>query len=105
MPYLPILTYHRVVNEDPTRTVDPKRIAVSAAQFRSHLLMLRRLGYYSFPLNQYSALLAEGKSVSPWSIAITFDDGYEEMITLALPILKDTGFTATVLRSRDIWVE
>ena len=96
MPYLPILTYHRVVNEVPTKAVDPKRIAVSAAQFRSHLRMLQRLGYYSFPLNQYPALLREGKSVSPRSIAITFDDAYEEMVTLALPILKDTGFTATV---------
>ncbi len=96
MPYLPILTYHRVINETPTRAVDPHRIAVSADQLRSHLQLLRRFGYRSISLNQYVALLKEGKSAPARSVGITFDDAYEDMTELALPLLKDAGFTATV---------
>ena len=96
MPYLPILTYHRVINEAPTKAVDPNRIAVSAAQLRSHLQWLRRLGYRSLSLNHYAALLKEGRPAPDRMIGITFDDAYEDMVTLALPILKEQGFTASV---------
>src|SRR5882757_601885 len=96
MTYLPILTYHRVINEEPTKAVDPQRIAVSAAQLRSHLQWLKQLGYCSLSMNRYAAMLNAGEPVPSGVVGITFDDAYEEMITLALPILKEQGFIATV---------
>lgn len=96
MTYLPILTYHRLLNEAPTKSRDPKRIAVSQTQFRSHLATLHRFGYRTANLEQYARVLKEGGEVPRKHFAITFDDGYEELIPLALPVLKEFGFTATV---------
>jgi len=94
--YLPILTYHRLLPGDPSRSVDPKRISVSQDQFRSHLRWLKRLGYSTIDLPQYVRRLRQNLAIAPRSIGITFDDGYEEVLTLGLPVLQEFGFTATV---------
>lgn len=96
MAYLPILTYHRLLDKDPSQAADPKRISVSQKQFRSHLSWLKRLGYQTLRLDRYIDMLNRGEKVPGRSFAITFDDGYEEVLTLALPVLKEFGFTATV---------
>jgi len=75
---------------------DPQRIAVSAAQFRSHLKWLKRLGYKSFPLEQYPDALRHNQPPPKRSVALTFDDGYEEVLKIGAPLLKEFGFTATI---------
>lgn len=95
--YIPILTYHRLLKETSDRSLDPSRIAVSAGQFRSHLAWLSRWGYHSVSLVDYARKLRSGpEKPAPKSFAITFDDGYEEVATLALPLLQEFRFTATV---------
>lgn len=96
MTSLPILTYHRLLAGESTHANDPQRIAVSAAQFRSHLTWLKRMGYKPFPLEKYPALLRSRQEIPQHAIGITFDDGYEEVLTIGLPILREFGFTATV---------
>lgn len=99
--YLPILTYHRLLAEDPTAQRDPKRIAVSQKQFDAHLAWLRRLGYRSYSLGSYAQTLKNRIPLPAKSFAITFDDGYEEVLTLGLPILQKWGYTATVFAVPD----
>lgn len=94
--YIPILTYHRLLKDSPTTAADPKRISVSQGQFRSHLSFLWSLGYRSVSLAGYPAQLRAGQAPARKSFAITFDDGYEEVLTLGLPILQEFGFTATI---------
>jgi peptidoglycan/xylan/chitin deacetylase (PgdA/CDA1 family) len=94
--YLPILTYHRLLKEAPPAGADPKRISVSRAQFRSHLAWLSRLGYKTLSLADYPGMLRRYRAPPARRFAITFDDGYEEVLTLALPLLQEFGFTATV---------
>lgn len=96
MSYLPILTYHRILRDDPTTQRDPKRIAVSQMQFEDHLRVLRRFGYRAVSLETYAADLRAGRKPPRRTFAITFDDGYEDVLTLALPVLDKYGFTATV---------
>src|SRR5690242_12534039 len=96
MAYLPILTYHRLLEEPPTKQVDPKRISVSRDQFRTHLRWLKRLGYQTLGLPDYIHRLRHARGVPSRSFAITFDDGYEEVLTLGLPVLQEMGYTATV---------
>ena len=94
--YLPILTYHRLLAGKPTVQADPKRISVSQEQFRRHLRWLKGLGYRTISLPAYVRLLNQVKSIPRGAIGITFDDGYEEVLTLGLPVLQQFGFTATV---------
>ncbi len=94
--YLPILVYHRLLKDTPDTASDPKRISVSQNQFRDHLKWLSRLGYRSVSLADYPQQLHQGQVPKGKVFAITFDDGYEEVLTLGLPILQEFGFTATV---------
>lgn len=94
--YLPILTYHRLLAEEPSKTADPHRISVSQSQFREHLAWFKRLGYHTLSLEAYTRGLHQGHNPPPRSFAITFDDGYEEVLTLGLPVLREFGFSATV---------
>jgi peptidoglycan/xylan/chitin deacetylase (PgdA/CDA1 family) len=96
MASLPILTYHRLLDEEPTRQADPRRIAVSARQFRAQLAWLKRLGYRTLRLDDYAEMLRAGQEPPARSFAISFDDGYEEVLRLGLPILQAFGYTATV---------
>ncbi len=115
---LPILTYHRLLAQASTKSIDPKRISVSQNQFRTQLLWLKRLRYQTVRLNDYVKSLRETLTLHPLpvgegtskrsplprertevrgkSFAITFDDGYEEVLALGLPILKEFGFTAAI---------
>ncbi len=94
--YLPILTYHRLWAVSPTRSADPQRISVSQNQFRDHLRWLKRLGYQSMRLEEYVKRLRGGEEARGRFFAITFDDGYEEVLTLGLPVLQEFGYTAAV---------
>ena len=96
MSSLPILTYHRLLPDEPTFATDPKRIAVSRSRFRAHMRLLHRLGYRTLALDRYVRDLRAGQRPAARSFAITFDDGYEEVSTLALPILQEFGYTGTV---------
>ncbi len=105
--YLPILTYHRILPQASTKSNDPHRISVSQTQFRTHLKWLKRLGYKTVRLEDYvkrlrqhphptpSPLEGEGEEGGK-SFAITFDDGYQEVLTLGLPLLQEFGFTAAI---------
>jgi peptidoglycan/xylan/chitin deacetylase (PgdA/CDA1 family) len=107
MAYLPILTYHRLLPRAPTRDADPQRIAVSQSQFRGHLRWLKSLGYETLPLAGYVRALRAGEKVPARRLAITFDDGYRDVLTLGLPVLKEFGFTATIFavsaEERNAW--
>jgi peptidoglycan/xylan/chitin deacetylase (PgdA/CDA1 family) len=92
MTCLPILTYHRLSAEALSKAADPQRISVSQSQFRNQLRWLKRLGYRTVRLEDY---VREHKAGGR-TFAITFDDGYEEVLTLGLPVLRELGFTATV---------
>jgi peptidoglycan/xylan/chitin deacetylase (PgdA/CDA1 family) len=56
---------------------------------------LKRYGYNVVKLEQLSALIKEGGT--PYkTLAITFDDGYENNYTVAYPILKELDLQATI---------
>ncbi|WP_116364730.1 polysaccharide deacetylase family protein [Parahaliea mediterranea] len=87
---LSVLIYHRVLAApDFMRPGEP-----TTAQFAWQMQLLRR--YFNvLPLVEAAQALRNG-TLPPRAVAITFDDGYADNATLALPILRRLGLPATV---------
>lgn len=83
----PILMYHKVASPTPGAKILGHYVRPRA--FRRHLKLLKLLRLSSISPGQSP----EGTTSQ---IAITFDDGYENFLTHALPALEDHHFTATV---------
>jgi peptidoglycan/xylan/chitin deacetylase (PgdA/CDA1 family) len=89
-PALTILMYHRVLPEpDPMRPDE-----VFAAAFERQMAFLRR-HLCVLPLADAVDRLSR-HNLPLRSCCITFDDGYADNLTIALPILESHGLTATV---------
>ena len=78
---IPILMYHSIAD-------DNFFLSVSKKNFYNQLSFLKKLGYES--INFDNLFTAKKKS-----FIITFDDGYKDNLTNALPILKEFNYTAT----------
>ncbi len=85
---VPILAYHRVADEFDWSITRQK-----VGQFERGIRFLHDRGYSSAKLNEtVSACGNENRK----RVAITFDDGYQDIYFNALPTLKRLGFTACV---------
>ena len=89
--HLPILGYHRV---GPLR--DDHVPTVTGQAFERQLGFLASRRYHLVSLDDIIGCLDRGEAMPRHSVAITFDDGYEETHTVAWPLLKRFGFPATV---------
>lgn len=86
---LSILIYHRVLPEaDPLLPGE-----VDAATFRWHLDLVKRL-FTPLPLSEAIERISEDR-LPARALCITFDDGYEDNASVALPLLEEAGVPAT----------
>lgn len=98
-----ILTYHRVPYTRDNLIADP----IDSISFERQMSCLERW-FNVIPLGSASSRLAGG-SLPPRAVAITFDDGYRDNFTVALPILRKYNLSATffvttgVLGSGRMW--
>ena len=88
-----ILAYHGIdwLSEP---VVNWDGLQVRPRVFRSHLRELSRR-YHVVPLSTVMDALTNGTGLPDDAVAITFDDGYRNNLTVAAPILKEFGFPAT----------
>jgi peptidoglycan/xylan/chitin deacetylase (PgdA/CDA1 family) len=85
-----ILLYHRINAPD----IDPLLLCVTPDHFREHLEILRH-AYRAVSLQTMGAKI-HGNSIEPWSVAITFDDGYADNLLSAAPLLEEFKMQGTV---------
>src|SRR5690606_6728987 len=84
-----ILMYHRVANRadgvsSPTSNVTPYRL-------RAQLEGLLARGFEPWRLRALLEANSAGRAVPGNAFAVTFDDGYENNLLAALPVLEELG--------------
>jgi len=90
---LPVLAYHRVAEPDPGSPWDPDLISATPDVFRRQLDFVSR--HFTPVRSEAVVAWAEnGKAMPKSPIVITFDDGYRDNRTVALPILQEAGLVA-----------
>ena len=89
---VPILMYHYVNDEEPSRS----RLGVSPATFERQMRFLSEHKYNVIPLEELADLIINKRKIPPKTAAITFDDGYLDNYTRAYPILKKYNLPATI---------
>ena len=71
---IPIISYHSINNENCS-------ISLSLKEFEKQLVFFKKNNFHSIHFNEI-------KNTSSKKFIITFDDGYKDLITNALPLLK-----------------
>ena len=87
---VPIIMYHNIDEKSAV-----SMLSVSPESFKRQMSFLKNHKYNVVKLEELAALLKENKLPSK-TIAVTFDDGYENNYTDAYPVLKELGLHATV---------
>lgn len=89
---VPILVYHQIAPA-PAKGSAFRSLCVAPGAFARQMALLKLLGYSGLSMTQLQPYLTgqcAGKVVG-----ITFDDGYLNNLTHALPVLKKHGFSST----------
>ena len=92
MKTIPILMYHQV-DDMPPSGAPLRGMTVSPQRFAQHMRFLKNWGFQGLSMRDLEAYL--NGSLSGRVVGITFDDGYANTHTNAMPILRQFGYTAT----------
>ena len=84
-----VLRYHRVAG--PPERSGP--LSVTAQEFEAQLRFLKRRCHVVHA-REIAEAVAENRPLPPRAVAVTFDDGYEDNASQALPLLLDYGVPA-----------
>jgi peptidoglycan/xylan/chitin deacetylase (PgdA/CDA1 family) len=89
---IPILVYHQI-EEAPAKGAPFRSLYVAPAAFARQMSLLATLGYTGVSMSGLQPYLSGEKTGKV--VGITFDDGYLNNLTHALPVLARHGFSST----------
>ena len=89
---IPILMYHQISEQVP-KGAPLRGLIVRTSTFARHMALLHMLGYRGLSLRELMPYIRQEKTGKVFGI--TFDDGYENNLHNALPVLLRHGFSAT----------
>mgnify|MGYP000411537755 CR=1 FL=1 len=87
---VPILVYHRISDTDTNPTT------LKVADFDAQLKYLKDNGYHVIMPDDLLDAWANGKTLPPNPIVLTFDDGHEDIYKNVFPILQKYNMRATI---------
>jgi peptidoglycan/xylan/chitin deacetylase (PgdA/CDA1 family) len=91
---VPILTYHYIrVNPDRNDRMG-FALSVTPSDFAAQMEWLAESGYHPITTEDLYAYLAGAQGLPSKPVILTFDDGYADFYTTALPILRSHDFRA-----------
>lgn len=91
-----VLLYHRVNRLPKTGFCPTRDLSVHPDQFDAQIRFVKEQ-FDVIPLRQLVEILRVGRDLPARNVAaLTFDDGYEDNLTEALPVLKRHGLPATI---------
>jgi peptidoglycan/xylan/chitin deacetylase (PgdA/CDA1 family) len=93
---LPILMYHSISDDPETGVAPYYKTCTSPEVFERQLRWLSDSGIRSVGLKDVAQILTRRDAKCEKAVVITFDDGFRNIHTHALPVLEQYGFTATV---------
>lgn len=90
------LVYHLIGEAPEKMDFQGRRMFVSQEKFASHLKMLKKMGYTFLTLEEAEKRLKSKTKQREKELLITFDDGYQNTINVAMPILKQEKIPAVM---------
>lgn len=93
--YVPILMYHYIRTVDEASDPLGYRLSVDPATFAQQMDWIATQGYTPMRMRDLADCLRSRMPCPMHPLAITFDDGYDNHATQALPILQRYHFPAT----------
>ena len=91
---VPVLMYHYIRDNPNPADQLGFRLSVRPADFASELDLLQFAGYHTVTPQAVYDALAGRAPLPPHPICLSFDDGYGDFATTAVPLLRAHGFTA-----------
>ncbi|MHA0289051.1 polysaccharide deacetylase family protein [Mycobacterium sp. C3-094] len=82
--------YHSIAEYD----VDPFEVTMHPHRFEKQMRWLRQRGLRGVSMRELLQAKSEGRARG--LVGLTFDDGYQDFITTALPMLQRFGYTASI---------
>ncbi len=93
--YVPILLYHYIrINPNPRDRVGFS-LSTPPLMFAQQMQYLADHGFHVIPLHQAVLAIKNHSGLPAHSVVLTFDDGYADFFTQAIPVMRRYGFTAT----------
>jgi peptidoglycan/xylan/chitin deacetylase (PgdA/CDA1 family) len=90
----PILMYHYIRYVDQGSDPLGYELSLAPELFEAQMAWLHEQGYRTMRMDAVARCIVSGGCPSR-AVALTFDDGYADAFTTALPVLQRYGFTAT----------
>jgi peptidoglycan/xylan/chitin deacetylase (PgdA/CDA1 family) len=95
---VPILCYHAVA---ASASGPDGRFAIAPELLRQHLDLLVERGYSGISVRDLALARTGLGSLPERPVAVTFDDGFADVLHAASPLLLERGFTATAFVTTD----
>lgn len=87
-----VLMYHMISPHLAKNESKFNRLRVTPQNFEKQIAWLSKNGFKSYFLSEFANL----ENLPPKAVCITFDDGYKDNLTNALPILQKYNFKANI---------
>ncbi len=92
-PNVPILMYHSISEQASQRF---KQFTVHPRHFAEHMAYLKQQAYTPMTVTEFAQAVAARTNLPERPVVLTFDDGFADFYTNALPLLRHYNFPATL---------